>query len=58
MCTGTAPELFELDAAHRSRPRVPTVDDQSPVWEAAESCPVEAITLHDAATGQELFPAD
>jgi hypothetical protein len=26
------------------------------VWEALESCPVEAISARDAATGEALFP--
>jgi ferredoxin len=58
MCAGGAPAYFELDSARQSRPRAETMDEVAEVWEAAECCPVEAISLHDAATGEELFPGE
>lgn len=56
MCAGTAPDVFELDEFNQSRPKLAEVDDREPVRDAAESCPVEAISLYDAESGEELFP--
>jgi ferredoxin len=58
MCVGTAPETFELDATRHSHPRAATAPDQPTIWDAAECCPVEAISIHDADTGEELFPGE
>ena len=30
--------------------------DDATVIEAAESCPTEAITLYDEATGEQIYP--
>jgi ferredoxin len=58
MCVGSSPDMFELDAFRQSHPRCETVEDTQAVWDAAENCPVEAISVHDADTGEELFPGE
>lgn len=54
MCVGTAPEAFRFDENQRSTPVSPLVDPDDAVRDAAVSCPVEAITLTDTATGQPV----
>lgn len=56
LCAGLAPEAFRLDPARRSHP-VPGVAEASErVREAAEMCPVEAIAIVRADTGEAVFP--
>lgn len=57
MCAGVAPRHFTLDG-ERSRPASATVGADDGVLAAAECCPMEAITISDAATGTRLFPVD
>lgn len=45
MCVGIAPDHFELGADYRARPLLPVVDADEAVDDAAECCPMEAITL-------------
>jgi ferredoxin len=55
MCAGIAPELFTLSGGV-SRP-VPAPIAPDPVAvDAAESCPVEAIAVRDAADGHLIAP--
>jgi ferredoxin len=56
MCVGHAPAAFELASARQSRPKAAEVDPDDAVLEAAEYCPVEAITIADAVTGAAVFP--
>ncbi|WP_190020912.1 ferredoxin [Streptomyces hiroshimensis] len=66
MCVGSAPEAFALDAGRRSRPVAEEIaeevaeetDASGPVLAAAESCPVEAITISVLDTGEPVFPPD
>lgn len=55
-CVGTAPGVFALDENRQST----VVDPEGASWErileAAENCPVAAISLKDAATGDSVFP--
>lgn len=55
MCAGTAPEHFELrdGCSHPLRSPVRPADE---VRDAAESCPVEAITVQDAESGEIVAP--
>lgn len=56
MCVSTAPHAFTFDEdAFVSRAADGSFDDED-VRAAAESCPVEAIRLYDADTGEQLFP--
>jgi ferredoxin len=55
MCPAMAPDHFVLDGPH-SRPLVPETEPSDAVIDAAESCPVEAIRVRDAATGELIAP--
>jgi ferredoxin len=55
-CVSTAPEVFELDEfANQSTVRDPTGAGDEEVLAAARACPVSAITLYDAVTGERAF---
>jgi ferredoxin len=57
MCAGVAPGYFTI-VKETSRPVSATVDADDAVMAAAECCPMEAITVTDAGTGEQLFPVD
>lgn len=56
MCVVIAGEVFKLNAARKSE----VIDEDSASSEAAlhaaGACPVGAITVIDAETGEQLFP--
>ena len=55
LCAGIAPEHFELGDDYKSRPRLEIVDaGNGAVRDAAECCPLEAISLTDADTGDPI----
>jgi ferredoxin len=54
ICVGTAPGRFELDAQQRSGPVAAQIAPDEAVRDAAASCPVEAISLVDADTGEPV----
>ncbi|MEV4442075.1 ferredoxin [Streptomyces sp. NPDC049577] len=57
LCAGTAPAAFRLDGpARRARPVAEETEACAPVRDAAEGCPVEAIAIRRADTGEEVFP--
>ncbi|MEW2575315.1 ferredoxin [Streptomyces syringium] len=58
MCAGIAPWAFRLDTARQSHPAEPEADAAGPVLAAAESCPVEAITLRTLDDGVAVFPPE
>ncbi|MEU1115214.1 MULTISPECIES: ferredoxin [unclassified Streptomyces] len=58
MCVLTAPGRFELDTARQSHPADAETDANEKVLEAAEGCPVEAITLTLADGGEVVFPPE
>ncbi|KEF07526.1 ferredoxin [Streptomyces rimosus] len=58
MCVATAPGGFELDAARQSHPVRPECAASDDVLAAAEGCPVEAISVTDARTGEAVFPPE
>ncbi|RLV08514.1 ferredoxin [Streptomyces griseocarneus] len=55
LCAATAPDAFRLDDARRSRPVEEVILPSDAVLEAAEGCPVEAITIRGSA-GEAVFP--
>jgi ferredoxin len=55
MCAGIAPELFTLTGGVAAAVPGPVPPDQAAI-DAAESCPVEAITVHDAADDHLIAP--
>ena len=54
MCVGIAPGRFELDERQRSGPVTAEIDPDEAVRDAAASCPMEAISLVDADTGEPV----
>ena len=54
VCVGTAPGRFELDDRQRSGPVTAEIDPDEAVRDAAASCPMEAISLVDAGTGEPV----
>lgn len=53
-CVGTAPGRFSFDSEQRSRPVDEVIDADEAVRDAAASCPVEAISLVHAGTGEPV----
>ncbi|MGW1711910.1 ferredoxin [Streptomyces sp. NPDC002156] len=58
LCVASAPEEFELDEGGQGRARSETLPASEAVLEVAESCPIEAIGITDADTGERVFPPD
>ncbi|MBX6378142.1 MAG: ferredoxin [Clostridia bacterium] len=61
MCVHIAPEKFALGPDGKSRvlnPETVGEDLYRRVWEAAFNCPVSAIAVEDAETGDRLFPEE
>ncbi len=56
MCTSIAPNAFTLSDDRRSVPTTPNADSVEQIIEAAENCPVAAISITYTDTGQKLFP--
>lgn len=57
-CLHHAPDGFRLDTARQSRPVAPDTDANERVLAAAEGCPVEAITVTLAGSGEPVFPPE
>jgi len=55
-CVAIAPTVFQLDEAEK----VVIIDqrgaDGDTIWQAAASCPFDAIILEDEQTGEWLYP--
>ena len=56
MCETIAPKVFILNENRQSEAVNPAGDTIENILEAAENCPVSAITVRDAETGEQLFP--
>ena len=57
-CVLRAPEGFELDAGRQSCARHEVLAASADVMEAAENCPVEAISITEDGSGKVLFPPE
>ena len=56
-CRNTAPSVFQAVGADRKSAVTSNPVEETPaIWTAMESCPVEAISARDAATGETVFP--
>jgi ferredoxin len=55
-CLGIAPKRFALADDGRSHPTSTTIEEDDAVLDAAASCPMEAISIHDAHTGEPIEP--
>jgi ferredoxin len=58
LCCNDAPETFEMDDDQLAIVKEPPGDDREAILEAANSCPVESITVVDTETGKQLYPED
>jgi ferredoxin len=56
MCESIAPNVFRLNENRQSEVVNPEGDTEEKILEAAENCPVSAIFVEDAETGERLFP--
>ena len=56
MCETFAPHVFRLNDNRQSEAVDPAGDSEEKILEAAANCPVSAITVKDAETGEQLFP--
>ena len=56
MCEAIASKVFRLNENRQSEAVDPDGDTVEKILEAAESCPVSAIFVEDAETGEQLFP--
>jgi ferredoxin len=56
MCETFAPKVFQLNENRQSEVVDPAADTEEKILEAAENCPVSAIFVEDAQTGERLFP--
>jgi ferredoxin len=55
VCAGTLPDRFRI-VNDKSVPVADEIDPDDDVLGAAESCPMEAILVTEAATGEVLAP--
>jgi ferredoxin len=55
-CRELSPGVFTADGDRRAVVRRRPVPEDEALWEALESCPVEALSATDASTGEVLFP--
>ncbi len=56
MCETYAPKVFVLNDDRQSTVADPNADTEENIMEAAQDCPVSAITVIDDETGEILFP--
>ena len=56
LCREEAPATFDQDDELRSRVTNPDGDPPEDILAAAKNCPLHAITLFDAETGQKIWP--
>ena len=56
MCETIAANVFRLNENRQSEAVDPAGDTVEKILEAAENCPVSAIFVEDAETGEQLFP--
>jgi ferredoxin len=55
-CVDSAPEVFELDGDDKSVVIDPDGADRDEIMLAAQDCPVDAIFIVDADSGEQLYP--
>jgi ferredoxin len=55
-CVATTPAVFALDDEEKAIVVDANAGSKDDLTEAAANCPVMAITIRDASTGEEVFP--
>jgi ferredoxin len=58
LCTSEAPDTFEMADDGLAKVTNPEGDTPETILSAAQSCPAEVIILHDADTGEKVWPED
>jgi ferredoxin len=54
-CVVAAPRVFKLDQQNKAVAAEASLADEQTLWDAAQSCPENAIILEDDA-GRQLYP--
>ena len=57
VCCEMAPNTFEIDEEAKARVKDPEGDPRATVIQAADNCPMVAITVEDGDTGEKLVPS-
>ncbi|NUR30459.1 MAG: ferredoxin [Catenulispora sp.] len=57
-CVLSAPDAFELDVMRQSCPKHEVMPSSAAVLDAAENCPVEAISIVEEESGKAVFPPE
>jgi ferredoxin len=55
-CCGEAPNTFEMDTDNVAVVKDPNGNTDEEILQAAQVCPVDAIKLTDAQTGEKVWP--
>lgn len=55
-CVAIAPNVFELDSNMKAQIKKDGVDTKDNIVNAAQGCPVRAIIITDAKTGEQIWP--
>ncbi len=55
-CVDSAPGVFELDEESKSIVVDPDAQDKDDIVLAAQDCPVDAIIVCDAESGEQIYP--
>ena len=55
-CVSSQPDVFQLDDDEKATVIDPNGAGRDDLVDAAPNCPVNAITIRDASTGDTLFP--
>ena len=56
LCVQFAPQVFGLDEQKQSKVMTVDIEDEAMLVNAAEQCPMAAITVKNLQTGQRLCP--
>jgi ferredoxin len=56
ICCDEAPQTFEMNDDNVAVVKPSSSDDRETILAAARSCPVDAITVVDEDSGQQLYP--
>lgn len=57
-CVDDAPNTFSLDDEDKAKVADVPGDDQDAILAAAQSCPVDCITVVDEESGKQLYPEE
>lgn len=55
-CVAISPDVFELDENMKAKVKEGAKDTKENIINAAQGCPVKAIIITDASTGEQIWP--